>query len=123
VGNSSKSKAAEDYEKGVKGARTNETGDRIVPALKFKNPNPKGRTFIRFDGIVDKVFIDRNLNVTTKSKQVLDIRRWIEALNQNPAHSIRIEVPNTSVEKAVGRLLDKAEVAAGSHISVKVVPN
>ena len=54
--------------------------------------------------------IDRKLNITTKSKQINDLKRMSEALRQNPEYSAVLEVPNAAVRKAAIRALDKAGV-------------
>ncbi|MFO1064055.1 MAG: polymorphic toxin-type HINT domain-containing protein [Pirellulales bacterium] len=109
--NSAKSLAAADFENGTVGAATDvATRMRVVPTLKFDNPNPRGRNFIRFDGQDGNVMIDRKLNVTTKSKQLRDLQRISQALIQNPNYAVVIEVPDAKVYRAAVRALSKAGV-------------
>ncbi|MBK8287029.1 MAG: hypothetical protein IPK97_20385 [Ahniella sp.] len=120
---SSKSDAAQAYEDSLPGAVYDiETRKKIAPALRFENPNPRGKSEVRFDGRDinnPKILIDRKLNVTTKSKQLADLRRWAEALKQNPDYSVRIEVPSIAAQRNAIRMIEKANVA-DAPITVKV---
>lgn len=52
VENSSKPLAASVFEDGATGAASSiASRRRIVPGLRFHNPNPRGRDVVRFDGI------------------------------------------------------------------------
>jgi len=117
-----KSKAATQFEDGATGAAYDiVTRKRLVPALSYTNPNPRGRNYVRFDGIDGKELIDRKFNVTTKSKQISDLRRMSNAIAQNAAAGYTgvIEVPNKSVMQAALRALKKAGV---KNLSVRVAP-
>ena len=118
VENSSKSSAASVFEDGTIGAASSIAAKRkVVPGLRFDNPNPRGRNVVRFDGIDGTTLIDRKLNVTTKSKQINDLKRMSEALRQNPEYTAVLEVPNAAVRKAAIRALDKAGV---TNIGVRI---
>lgn len=94
-----------------------------MPALKFDNPNPRGKDYVRFDGrdLEDfKTLIDRKFNATTHSKQVKDMERVVEALKQNPGYKLRIEVPSNNAFNNVNRLLQKADVPKGLIEVLKV---
>ena len=86
--------------------------------MRFDNPNPLGRDIVKFDGVEATRIIDRKLNVTTKSKQMRDLRRMAEALKQNPEFSGVIQVPNQAAARSAHRALDKAGV---DNISVEIV--
>lgn len=119
--NTSKKPAAAAYEDAVPGAYTDvATGQRVVPALRFTNPNPRGTNFVRFDGRDGMRLIDRKLNLTTKSKQIQDLQRMSEALSQNhPEYQGVIQVPSEAARRAAQRALQKAGV---NNISIEVVP-
>ena len=93
------------------------TQKKVVPALRFVNPNPRGRNVVRFDGRIGNELIDRKLNVTTISKQLRDLRRMSEAVSQNPSVTAVIEVQSDSVRRAAIRALEKAGV---SNIRVRI---
>lgn len=127
--------AARKYESTAVGAISDAaSGDRVVPALGFRNPNasPNAKDFVKFDApdIDNKfVFVDRKWNATTKPKQIRDIQRVREALSQNPEYSLRIEVPNPSARSAALRLLERAGlynsstgVITNPQFSVLIVP-
>jgi hypothetical protein len=116
---------AQDYEDSLIGAASDvATRRRIVPALEYVNPNPRGNPYVRFDA-VDPVspytLIDRKLNVTTKSGQLDQLRRQANALSQNPGYSLRIEVPNQQAANAANRAIQQAGVR-NAPISVYIVP-
>jgi hypothetical protein len=117
---SSKSTVAQVFEDAASGAASDiVTRNKIVPALFFDNPNLRGRNFVRFDGIEGTRLIDRKLNVTTKSKQVRDLRRMSLALQQNPAFQGVIQVPDAAAQRAAMRALNKAGV---NNITVEIAP-
>jgi hypothetical protein len=89
------------------------TRRRIVPALRYDNPNPRGRSLVRLDAVDEQnpmILIDRKWNVTMKTKQVNDLRRAARALAQNPGYALRIEVPNQAVLRKAEGLLTKARL-------------
>ena len=119
--NSSMSDAARAWENG---AYNPGRAKGEVPALRYDNPNARGRNIVRFDGIDPndpKILVDRKLNPTTKTKQVDDITRQAEALRQNRGYSLRIEVQNEAEKRAALRLLKAADLPAGTPITVVVV--
>ncbi|MCG8448857.1 MAG: hypothetical protein MI725_04650, partial [Pirellulales bacterium] len=89
---------AQDFEDSLIGAASDiATRRRIVPALNFKNSNPRGNPFVRFDGVDPTdpfTVIDRKLNVTTLPGQIRQLQRQSDALQQNPGFNLRFEVPN-----------------------------
>jgi hypothetical protein len=116
--NSSKPVAASVFEDGTVGAASSVAAKRrVVPALLFDNPNKRGRNIVRFDGIDGRFLIDRKANITTKSKQLKDLRRMSEALRQNSEYTGVIEVPNEAVRRVAIKALEKANV---SNIRVRI---
>jgi hypothetical protein len=119
---------AADFENSLAGAASDiASGKRIVPVLKYSNPNPhpNAKDYIKFDGrdpFDPNTFIDRKYNVTTKSKQVGDIQRVAEALRQNPQAKLVIEVPDASAERVALRALQKAGEGANPQIIVRIAP-
>lgn len=119
-----------EFEDGVAGAMSNlQTKKRYSPGLFFDNPGSRTNNFVKFDGwqINGNVLelIDRKWNVTTKSKQIKDLRRMSEALYQNPFFGSLeiqgiIEVPNQQVMNSANNALRKAQVR---NISVRVIQN
>ena len=110
-----------DYEDGLSGTRYSLDGKKLVPALQFDNPNPRGRNIVRFDGLDSDdshILIDRKFSLTTKSKQIADIRRWGIALSQNKDYKVRIEVPDERARAVALKLLRLAN--ANKAISVEV---
>jgi len=109
---------ARDFESGTTGAFTDlETGSRVVPALRFRNPNRNGRDIVKFDGFeiledgtVD--LIDRKTRIfsfeTKKGRfippeVVRGLQNKSRALTQNHNSGIRgvLEFPDdTSVNDA-----------------------
>lgn len=80
---------------------------------------------MRLDGVDSDnphILIDRKFNVTTFKKQIADIRRVHDALEQNPGFTLRIEVPNMKAFKNAMRLIDRAELMNSNLISVRIVP-
>ncbi len=95
-------RAANDFEAGTTGARSDVASrDRVVPALRYNNPNPRGNKFVRFDGIEGtKVVIDAKTRILTfesRGRTVLpqeqDLRRINRALEQNPGVRAVFEFP------------------------------
>ncbi|WP_259069334.1 RHS repeat-associated core domain-containing protein [Mucilaginibacter sp. X4EP1] len=119
---SKRSTAAQDYENGVIGATSDvETRKRLVPALKYDNPNPNGKNFVKFDGYdeVTKTLVDRKLNVTTFEKALDQLRRMSEAFKQNPTFKGVIEVPNQAVYNRAVTAFEKAGVNM-KDITIKI---
>jgi hypothetical protein len=116
---SASSKAA-DYQAGTTGARSNIFSRKLeVPALTYNNPNPRGRSFVKFDGIESDgvTLIDRKLNITSKSKQLRDLGRVSDVIAQNPGYSLFLEVPKQSVANRAIKILDKLGI---TNIGVRV---
>jgi RHS repeat-associated protein len=68
--------AAGEFESGADGAFSvvDQSRSRVVPALRFDNPNARGNNFVRFDGYEDggRTLIDRKIQLTTKTKEALN---------------------------------------------------
>jgi hypothetical protein len=112
--------AAEAYQSTAPGARgiNPVSGRREVPGLRFDNPNPNGKSVVRFDGLDGDVLVDRKLSITGRSKQARDLRRMWQALRQNQGHIARIEVPTEAIKRAADRRLRRL----GIEIPVVVAP-
>jgi hypothetical protein len=123
---SSRFNEARSFEAGTEGAFSQiGTEKRVVPALRFDNPNenPRANNFVRFDGYEDAglTLIDRKTQLTTGSKQLADIRRASEALSQNADLGYRLiyEFPTQGAMESAQRILG----AQGIHnIGVRVTP-
>jgi len=112
---------ADNFEGGAMGvAMSLDSNNKLVPVLRYDNKNPKGRRFIKFDGIEGNTLIDRKLNVTTHKKSIDQVQRADEALKQNTNYNVRYEVPANRVN-AMKKLLIKAGVAGNPHITVVAV--
>jgi len=111
--------AAGQFESGAEGAVSDiATKKRLVPTLKYDNPNPNGYNFIKFDSDIGGLnFIDRKINVTGFPKSIDQIQRAAEALSQNPGATLRYEVPLNKVE-AMQNLLRKAGQFLNPNITV-----
>ncbi|MGN6402140.1 MAG: RHS repeat-associated core domain-containing protein [Flavisolibacter sp.] len=112
------------YEDATTGAASDvKTRKRIVPTLKYDNPNPNGKNFVKFDGfdVENNELIDRKWNVTTYDKSLNQLKRMAEALKQNPGYSGVIEVPNQKAYNNAVKALQKASV---TDIKVRIAkPN
>jgi len=111
--------AAQNFESSVEGAASDvATKKRIVPTLKYDNPNPNGAGFVKFDGSLGELnFIDRKLNVTGFPKSIDQVRRAAEALSQNPGSTLPYEVPFNKVNATVN-LIRKAGQFLNPNITV-----
>jgi len=121
---SKRNAAAQAYEDGTTGAASDiESKKRIVPSLKYDNPNPNGRNIVKFDGydVENNELIDRKWNVTTYPKSLDQLQRMSEALKQNPSYKGIIEVPDQKAYNSATRALTKARV---TNINVRIAkPN
>ncbi|MGA7613552.1 MAG: RHS repeat-associated core domain-containing protein [Thermoanaerobaculia bacterium] len=109
-----------EYQAGAFGARSSVlTRQNEVPALLFDNPNAVGKPLVRFDGLEGNTLIDRKLSVTTKSKQLKDLRRVGIALRQNPGYRLRIEVPTEGAARQARRAL---RLVGLRGVAIRVVP-
>ena len=94
------------------------TKKKTVPTLKYDNPNPNGRDYIKFDGTDGPMsFVDRKLNVTRFPKSLTQVTRAGEALKQNPGATLRYEVPVNKVND-MKTLLKKAGLENNPRITV-----
>jgi filamentous hemagglutinin len=105
------------YNDSVSGARSNAiSGNSQAPSLKYSNKDGIEKT-VRFDGIEDKILIDRKLAVVTTEKARNQALRQSEALEQNGLLG-RWEVPT---ESELNRALKMFEELNVKNIGVKVV--
>ena len=127
VAKTTRQQLAFDYEDSLVGAASDvATRRRIVPALQYNNPNPRGSNLVRFDAqdpLNPNVLIDRKLNVTTHSGQIRQLERQAEALRQNPGYSLRIEVPTDAAARAARHALDRAIIPDNTPVQIHVVPH
>jgi hypothetical protein len=123
-----KNKESLAYENAIPGTMFDSaSAKKIVPALKYNNPNTSSRAknYVKFDGVdVDnpKILIDRKHNVTTYSGQIDGFRRQAECLRQNPDYILRIEVPNEVALKNAKKALLRANLDKHPQITVTIVP-
>ncbi len=112
-------RAANDFEAGTTGARSDvASGDRVVPALRYNNPNPRGNKFVRFDGIegVDVVIDAKTRLLTFESRgrtvlpQEQDLRRINRALKQNPDVQAVFEFPTEAARSHAADVLTDLEI-------------
>jgi hypothetical protein len=121
-----RSSAARDWEDSAVGATSDvATQRRNVPALRYDNPNPRGKNLVRFDAVdpinPKVVVIDRKWAVTTKTDQVNKFKSGpLEALRQNPDYRLRIEVPNRKAATDARRLLRYA-TGSDTHPQIDIV--
>ncbi len=114
--------AAQQYENTIPGSASDvATQKKIVPTLKYDNPNPNGKNFIKFDGFEPETntFIDRKLSFTSYPKSLDQLRRASEALRQNPGFNIRYEVPDAKQLRTAVKLFRDLRI---TNVGVKVVP-
>ena len=105
------------YNDSVSGARSNAiSGNSQAPSLKYLNKDGIEKT-VRFDGIEDKILIDRKLAVVTTEKSKNQALRQSEALKQN-AMIGRWEVPS---KRELNRALSMFEELNIKNIGVKIV--
>jgi filamentous hemagglutinin len=111
--------AARDFEAGTTGAFSEvATRSRVVPALRFENPNQSGFNFIKFDGLEEGgVLLDsktRILVFESKGAQVIpqagDLRRMSEALRQNPGFRAVLEFPDAAARREAQRTLRRLQI-------------
>jgi len=111
------------YEDAATGAASDVASrKRVVPTLKYDNPNPNGKNFVKFDGfdVGSKELIDRKWDVTTFDKSLSQLKRMSEALKQNPGFKGVIEVPTQRAYNNAVRAIQKANV---TNINVRIVPH
>jgi RHS repeat-associated protein len=114
---------AQAYENSAIGASSDvSTKYRLVPTLKYDNPNPRGFDFIKFDGYDEatNTLIDRKLNVTGYPKSIDQINRAAEALSQNPSFKLEYQVP-LNRQNSMSAALRKAGQLNNQQIKVTVV--
>ena len=111
---------ARDFESATPGAFTDiSTQQRMVPALPFDNPNPRGAPVVRFDGYrhLDDGLVElidaktRIVQFATRqgpfiSPSVRDgLMRKSQALSQNPGYIGVIELPSVEARREAQQVL------------------
>ena len=69
-------------------------------------------TAAEFDNLpegIQHVLIDAKWNITTKSKQLRDIRRIRDAFLQNPAYLLQVEVPSDEARRRARRIFESMQ--------------
>lgn len=116
--NAHMSDEAREYQDSAEGARSNaETRKGQAPSLNRTLPDGKKR-LVRFDGVDDKVMIDRKISIYTTKKAKNAAKRQSQALAENNLKG-RWEVPNQAEAKRAQKIFDELGI---TNISVKVVP-
>jgi hypothetical protein len=125
-------RASRDFEAGTEGAVTDiVTQTRQVPALQFDNPNPKGASFVKFDGFshLDDGTIElidsktRLVPYSTEDGPVITesvadgLRRQSAALVQNPGYTGMLEFPTQAAADEAEGVLEQLNI---KNISVRV---
>ncbi|MGF2040641.1 MAG: hypothetical protein RMZ43_036030 [Nostoc sp. CmiVER01] len=88
----------------------------VVPALRYDNGNPKGRNYIRFDGIEKGADGSSTLLIDAKKqlplwsegakRDLLDsLDRVKTAVEQNPGYKVMYEFPNEKAAQAAKEFL------------------
>ena len=131
---SASQQAAQDYEAQTPGATTDPaTGQKMVPALIYQNPNPNGRPYVKWDG--SQVLPDRttelidsktgivpystdNGPIITSSVQTTLLNKST-ALSQNPGYTGVIDLPTTAAANKAQSVLDQLGI---ENISVRIRP-
>ncbi|MBR8824055.1 hypothetical protein IX293_002332 [Fusobacterium necrophorum] len=91
----------------------------VVPALRYDNPNTRGRNYIKFDGIeiIDgqTYLIDSKTNIPYWNKKAMittfrdTLDRINEAKKQNPDIKIIYEFPNSEAKNKLIEWLKRSE--------------
>lgn len=120
-------KAAREFENGTSGAYSSVASrNRVVPALKFDNPNPAGAPYVKFDGIEGNILIDAKTRILTfptraglvTPKNVREtLQRVSEALRQNPGYKAVYEFPDEVARAEAQMILHKLRI---KNISTRV---
>jgi hypothetical protein len=106
-------RTARDFESGTTGAYSDlASQQRVTPALRFDNPNPRGNNYVKFDGIEGNTLIDsktRLLTFDSRGRRVIpqrdDIMRISEAARQNPQFRVVFEFPNAEAQREARQIL------------------
>ena len=127
-------KAGQDYEAQTPGTTTDPvTGQKLVPALIYQNPNPKGSSYVKWDGsqvlpdktteLIDSktsiVRFDNKAGFTVPDNVADELKRQQAALVQNPGYKGVIEVPTELAASRAKEVLDYLEIG---NIDVRVRP-
>jgi RHS repeat-associated protein len=115
---------AQQYENSAEGAASDVvSGKRVVPILRYDNPNPNGPNYIKFDSpsFGGLNFVESKINVVGYPKSILQIQRAAEALSQNPGATLVYRVPQNKVN-AMNNLIRKAGQAMNTSITVQAAP-
>jgi hypothetical protein len=123
---------ARDYESGATGAFSDILSrKRVVPALKFNNPNPRGAAFVKFDGFQQldggvMELIDRKTRVVPFSTHqgpfispsVRDgLTRKSLAISQNPGYRAVLEFPTAAARREAQQVLRQLGI---TNISTRI---
>lgn len=112
------SEGAKAYDSGATGARSNVAARmREVPSIN-RIGQGGSKTLVKFDGVDERVLIDRKTSVTTFPKSRLQALRQSEALKQN-GYTGRWEVPNAAEARRAVKMFKDLGI---ENIEVIVVP-
>ncbi len=101
------------YQAGAEGYRHGQ-----APALTYKNPNPKGKSIVKFDGVAkDGTLVERKLSIGGKARD--QAYRQGRALRENNRAG-RWEVPNATEKRRAEAAIERAGMS--KFIKVRVVP-
>lgn len=109
----SMSAAARAYEDAVAGGQPGK-----VYRVPYKNPNPRGRPQVDFDGLLGELPVDSKLSVVTRPKSVNQARRQAESLTQNDAYGVW-KVTSLREARRARMVLEKAEAQDRIYIVVE----
>jgi hypothetical protein len=99
----SMSAEAQAYEEAVAGSRPGE-----AYRLPYKNPKPRGRPHVDFDGVQRGAPVDAKLSIVTRQKTVDQATRQAEALRQNGLRGVW-KVPSLAEARRAQRMLQRAD--------------
>lgn len=108
------------FEAGTAGAMSDiATSQKVVPALRYTNKNPKGYNFVKFDGfeLNGKTLIDRKINLTTFKKQIDSLKRVSSAISQNTGFKVVYELPTKKAADRAKKILSDYNI---KNINVRV---
>jgi hypothetical protein len=124
--------AAQDFEAATEGAYSDvATRQRMVPALRYTNRNPKGAPHVKFDGhrqlddgrieLIDgkrRIVRYSNKDGPVVKKKMKDaLKRQSEALKQNPGYVGVLELPTKEAAKEARHVLERLGIR---NIAVRV---
>lgn len=112
-------RVAADFESGTHGTLSDPaTRERIVPAIRFDNPNPAGSNFVKLDGLESATrLIDaktRLLVINQRTGQFIpqsgDLLRLSEAARQNANLEVILEFPNQAALAQARQILARLRI-------------